>query len=140
MAHRSHRTLTIAPNARLAMEHHARWSAPDEACGLFAIDDSDVVTMVYCLTNVDRSPRTYTVDPYEHLRALEHAERSGWTIGGVFHSHPDGSAELSRTDVAQALDPSWIYVVLGIRAGRIDLGAYTVRDDIVSNVEVITCA
>ncbi|MCH7899810.1 MAG: Mov34/MPN/PAD-1 family protein [Acidobacteria bacterium] len=34
-------------------------------------------------------------------------------MSGVFHSHPDGSAEPSMDDVAAALDPEWVYLVVG---------------------------
>ena len=33
----------------------------------------------------------FLVDPVEHFAALQHAEGNGWTIGGVFHSHPNGA-------------------------------------------------
>jgi proteasome lid subunit RPN8/RPN11 len=97
-----------------AMVAHARFTHPEEACGLLAVDDAGRLRMAYCLTNVERSPVSYTVDPAEHLRAMRHAEGNGWSLGGVFHSHTHSDAFPSRTDVAHALEPDWLYVVVGL--------------------------
>jgi proteasome lid subunit RPN8/RPN11 len=120
----------VSPQVREAMVAHARFCAPEEACGLLATDDTGAVRMVYCLTNVDRSPSSYTVDPTEQYNALMHAERNGWSLGGAFHSHPASGAVPSRTDVERALEPGWLYVIVGLadpgrpelRAWRIDRG------------------
>lgn len=93
---------------------HGRYTYPEEACGLLAVDGEGEVRMAYCLTNVERSRYRFTVDPSEHYRAMRHAERYGWDIGGVFHSHPFSPAYPSATDVAGALDPTWLYVVVGL--------------------------
>jgi proteasome lid subunit RPN8/RPN11 len=97
-----------------AMVAQARFTYPEEACGLIAVDTEGVPQMVYCLTNVTRSRYRFTVDPNEHYRAWRHAERNGWEIGGVFHSHPESAAYPSSTDIAGALDPEWLYVIVGL--------------------------
>jgi len=112
---------------REAILAHARWAFPEEACGLLARDGSGRWRMVYCLTNADRSPRSFTVDPVEQYRAMQHAERHGWEIAGSFHSHPVGSAVPSATDVARALDPTWMYLVAGPVSGRAAIRAYRIR-------------
>jgi proteasome lid subunit RPN8/RPN11 len=94
-----------------AMLAHAAFCHPFESCGLIAFDDTGKPRFVYALTNRARSSSRYVVDPAEHFRAIQHAESSGWTIGGAFHSHPDGPAIPSPTDVAEARDPSWVYLV-----------------------------
>ena len=114
-----------------AVVAHARFTYPEEACGLLAVDGERRVRMAYCLTNRDRSRFRFTVDPTEHYHAWRHAERHGWDIGGVFHSHPASPAFPSQTDVAGALDPDWLYVIVSlsdesnpeVRAFRIEAGA-----------------
>ena len=93
---------------------HARFTHPEESCGLLAVDATGAVRMAYCLTNRERSRYRFTVDPGEHYRAWRHAERNGWEIGGVFHSHGFSPAYPSATDVAGALDPTWLHVVVGL--------------------------
>lgn len=108
------RDVMLPPQIIEAAIAHGRFAYPEEACGLLAVDDGGAVRMAYCLTNVDRSQYRFTVDPSEHYRAMRHAERHGWEIGGVFHSHPFSPAYPSATDVAGALDPTWLYVVVGL--------------------------
>lgn len=112
-----------------AMVAHARLCYPEEACGLLALDDRDRLRMVYCLTNAEHSPSTYTVDATEHFRALRHAEREGWRLGGAFHSHTHTAPYPSPTDVALAADPEWIYLIVSLadlRAPRVR--GYWIRD------------
>ncbi|MGI9611244.1 MAG: M67 family metallopeptidase [Acidimicrobiia bacterium] len=112
---------------REAMIAHAEFCWPNEACGLIAADGSDA-TMVYCLTNLDESPYRFTLDPAEHYAAWRHATDRGWRIAGSFHSHPSSAASMSQTDVDGALDPDWIYVVVGpVRPGPAVAKAYSVR-------------
>ena len=96
------------------MIRHALWCHPAECCGLIAIDSQRRVRMVYPLTNSERSPTRFTIEPGEHFGALMHADGQGWEIGGVFHSHPAGEAILSSTDLAQPHDPAWVHVVVGL--------------------------
>ena len=57
----------------------------------------------------------YTVEPRGHLRADRDAEAQGLEIIGVFHSHTHTDAYPSPTDVAQAPDPTWHYVIVSLR-------------------------
>jgi proteasome lid subunit RPN8/RPN11 len=116
-----------------AVVAHARFIYPEEACGLLAVDAAGAVRMAYCLTNRDRSPYRFTVDPTEHYRAWKHAELNGWDIGGVFHSHPSSAAYPSATDIARALDPEWRYVIVGLAdPGTPEVRVFAIRDGAVS--------
>lgn len=96
-----------------AMRAHARYAHPVEACGLLAVDRAGKVRFVYALTNTADSEVRFVIDPVEHFGALRHAERQGWDIGGVFHSHPAGLAVPSPIDIAEAGDPTWLQVIVG---------------------------
>lgn len=132
-------TLHLADEARAAIVHHAAVTAPIEACGLLAVADGvehPRVAMVYCLTNIDRSPRRFTVAPAEHYGAHRHAERNGWQIRGAFHSHPRALPFPSQTDIAQALDPTWFYLIVGpVRDPSVR--AFTIKDGEVRDVVVV---
>lgn len=105
--------MITVPNAVLeAMLVHADNESPNEACGLVAGEGTDV-RFFYPLTNIVPSPVSYEVDPAGHFGALRHAERSGWRLLGVFHTHPASSAEPSASDVAGALEPAWFHLILG---------------------------
>ncbi len=107
---------------------HSRAALPNEACGLLGGERGEV-RRVYCIANADASPVSYTIDPTGHFAALTDAERSGWELIGAFHSHVDGPAYPSPTDVAGAAEPDWVWLVVGpmaesplIRAFRIEAG------------------
>lgn len=119
---------------RTAIEAHARFAFPQEACGLLAGDHRGV-RMAYCLSNADRSPHRFTIDPDEHFGALRHAERQGWEIRGSFHSHPVSPPVPSRSDVAGALDPEWVHVIAGpVDPGPIEIRVYRIVDGTVHDV------
>lgn len=103
---------------------HCLAELPNEACGLLAVSQGQVVA-VYPTSNVDASPTSYTVSPKDHYTALTEAESRGWDIGGVYHSHPNGSATMSATDLERALEPDWLYVVVGMAGSGPELGVWT---------------
>ncbi|HWL49640.1 MAG TPA: M67 family metallopeptidase [Acidimicrobiia bacterium] len=120
--------LRFPDQIRWAILAHAQSCLPNECCGLLAMDREGLVRFAYPLSNTDPSPVSYTIDPDEHFQAMRHAESMGWEIGGVFHSHPDGTAMPSMIDVQSALEPEWLYLVAApgeirgfhIRAGVIE--------------------
>jgi proteasome lid subunit RPN8/RPN11 len=117
---------------RTRIVEHCLAGRPNEACGLLAMD-GDRIVQVYPTANLDASPMSYTVPPEEHLAALTDAESNGWELGGVFHSHPTGRARPSMIDVQRALEPDWLYVVVGLGDG-IEVGAWRIRDGRVEQV------
>jgi [CysO sulfur-carrier protein]-S-L-cysteine hydrolase len=115
---------------------------PDEACGMLAGpmngdgEPTGDVTQVYPCRNADASARTYTVEPRDLLRAMRDAEAHGDEIIGVWHSHTHTDAYPSQTDVRQAVDPAWIYVLVSLRHGEPAVRAYRIRDDAITELGV----
>ena len=98
------------------MVAHCLGAFPEEGCGLLGGQpDTGTVGTCYPTANAAASARVYTVDPRDHLRADRVAEARGESIIGVFHSHTHTDAYPSRTDVDQAPDPSWHYVLVSLR-------------------------
>lgn len=124
--------LHLADQIRRAISAHAANCAPDECCGLLAVDEGGRVVFAYPLTNAHPSPVSYTVEPEEHFQALRHAEAQGWEIGGVFHSHPRGPATPSAIDVKTALDPGWVYLV----AAPAELRGFRIIDGVIEEMEL----
>jgi proteasome lid subunit RPN8/RPN11 len=105
------------PVAR-AIAIHAEASAPSEGCGLLLVDAADEIVFACCLTNTDSSPHRFTIDPGEHFGAIRFAERNGWRVGGVFHSHLRSAPYPSAADLGGGGDPEWIHVIIGPVYGR----------------------
>ena len=103
--------LVLPEAAAEAIRSHAAFSLPDECCGLLAGRDG-VVRFVYPLTNSNPSPTSFTIDPTEHFHSWRHATANGWELIGAFHSHPGGPDRPSRTDLALANEPEWVYLIV----------------------------
>jgi [CysO sulfur-carrier protein]-S-L-cysteine hydrolase len=136
------------PTLRLTLEQyrvvvaHCFDGLPDEACGLLAgplADDGEptgAVGGVYPCVNADASARTYTVDSRDLLRAMRDAEGRGEELVGVWHSHTHTDAYPSDTDVRQAFEPGWIYVLVSLRHAEPAVRAYRIRDGVTAEVPV----
>ncbi len=119
------------------MVGHAYDGLPEEACGLLAgAPGTDRCTAFYPCRNAAESSRVYTVDPKDHLRADRDAESKGLEIMGVMHSHTHTEAYPSPTDVAQAPDPSWHYVIVSLRAEAPTLRSYRIVDGTITEETV----
>lgn len=106
---------------------------PLEACGLLAGEAAadGPVRAVRCFptTNAAASSRVYTVEPRELLRADREAEDAGLEILGVWHSHTHTDAYPSPTDVGQAPDPGWHYVLVSLRDVHPAVRSYRIEGD-----------
>jgi proteasome lid subunit RPN8/RPN11 len=129
--------LQISEAVHAQMVAHAYDGLPDEACGLLAgRPGQSTATTFYPCRNAAESSRVYTVDPRDHLRAERDAEDHGQEIIGVMHSHTHTEAYPSPTDVAQAPDPSWHYVIVSLKREAPVLRSYCIDDGAVSEEPV----
>jgi [CysO sulfur-carrier protein]-S-L-cysteine hydrolase len=120
------------------MVAHCLTGLPEEACGLLGGDlDAGAATTCYPTRNLAASAKLYTVDPQEHLRADRDAEASGHSIIGVFHSHTHTEAYPSPTDVAQAPDPAWHYVLISLRDVQPVVRSYRIVDGKITEESVV---
>ena len=115
------------------MVAHCLKGLPEEACGLLGgrLETGEAVTC-YPTRNVAASATLYTVDPKEHLRADRDAEAAGNSIIGVFHSHTHTEAYPSPTDVVQAPDPSWHYVLVSLRDVQPVMRSYRIVEGVIT--------
>lgn len=112
------------------MVGHAYDGLPDEACGLFAGPPAtERATEFYPCRNAAASSRVYTIDPKDHLQADRDAERRGLEIIGVMHSHTHTDAYPSPTDLSQAPDPGWHYVIVSLRQEAPVLRSFRIVDE-----------
>ena len=106
---------------RLNQEHYDAMIAtciralPNEGCGLLLGNEDGVVDEVVASENVADSAKVYEIDSRVLLRAYRRADERGTSVIGVFHSHTHSEAYPSPTDIAQAPDPQWHYVLVSLR-------------------------
>jgi proteasome lid subunit RPN8/RPN11 len=121
--------LRLPAGVHAQMVAHCLAGLPEEACGLLAAEPGgDTVRRCYPTRNAAGSAKLYTVDPRDHLHADRDAEAAGLEIVGVFHSHTHTDAYPSPTDVAQAPDPTWHYVIVSLRQSVPSVRSYRIVD------------
>lgn len=107
---------------------------PLEGCGLLAgspngdADGPDRVERFYRCRNAATSARVYTLEPRDHLHAERDAEDAGLEIIGVVHSHTHSEPYPSPTDIEQAPDPGWHYVIVGVKRAAPEFRSYRITD------------
>lgn len=62
--------------------------------------------------------RQFEIDPRLILSTQRTLRGTKQGIIGLFHSHPNGSAEPSRADRAQAWQPGWLWIIVGLGNGK----------------------
>ncbi len=111
---------------------HCLHALPFEGCGLLVGDPiSATVTRIVPTDNVEKSAKIYSVDPLAHLKADRAAEAEGLAVIGVFHSHTHTDPYPSPTDIAQAPDPTWHYVLVSLRSEVASTRSYQIVDGVV---------
>lgn len=114
---------------------------PLEACGLLggrpAGPVNAEVNAVYPATNLAASARIYELDPRSMLKADREAEAAGSQIVGVYHSHTHTDAKPSPTDIGQAPDPDWHYVLVSLRDVHPSVRSWHIRDGKIEEEPVV---
>ena len=114
---------------------HAYDGYPLEACGLLVGRGLTVHRFVPC-TNEAASARIYSIPGKELLRAERAAEDDGLEVIGVFHSHTHSEPYPSPTDVAQAPDPNWHYVIVSLKRESPETRSYRIVDGVISEERI----
>lgn len=98
-----------------AVLNHLRAALPNEGCAMIGgeiIGDRVVARKLYPGTNVDRSPRRFTMDAREVLTAWREIQDRGWVLAAIAHSHPNSPATPSPTDLAEAYYPDAVGLIV----------------------------
>ena len=127
--------LSFQARAFAEMIGHAYDGYPLEACGLLVGRGPTVHRFVAC-TNEAASARIYSIPGKELLRAERAAEDDGLEVIGVFHSHTHSEPYPSPTDVAQAPDPNWHYVIVSLKRESPETRSYRIVDGAISEERV----
>lgn len=116
---RQSRRITPEPVLRIntilyqLMLDQLRSDAPNEGCGLIAVDGADAVKL-YPGTNIEHSATRYQMDPAEVASALSDMREHGWQLGAIYHSHPATEAKPSETDLRLAYYPDSLMIIASL--------------------------
>jgi proteasome lid subunit RPN8/RPN11 len=109
---------------------------PEEACGLISGRDG-VADSLYPVENIHHSPVAYEMEPLGQVRAMLAIEAGGLDLLAIYHSHPDGPARPSATDVALAYYPDSAYVIISLAdRERPSVRAFMIQEGQVTEIAV----
>lgn len=115
------------------IEAAAQDCLPRECCGLLLGAQSDGqwrVSQIEQSRNVaadDRNDR-FEIDPALLLRTQKAARAGGPRMIGVYHSHPDGDAAPSRTDLESSWQTGMIWLITSVNGAETVTRAF-LRDE-----------
>jgi len=115
---------------------HGRAEAPLEACGYLAEKDGVVCEHIE-MTNIDKSPVHFSMDPLEQFAAFKKCRKQKMKICAVYHSHPETPARPSDEDIKLAYDPSISYVIVSLEKYEPSIKSYIIRKGTVEPEELI---
>ena len=119
-----------------AIVEQAKAEHPNEACGLLAGNDGSP-TKLFRMTNAERSPVIYRMEPKEQLRVFNEIEELGLDLVAIYHSHTRSPAYPSNTDVKQAYYPDAVYLIVSLAdPAEAILRGFDIKDGKVTEVEL----
>jgi desampylase len=102
----------------LSRKHHSqllKWAKDagnQECCGLL-LGQGNMVSNIEHTTNVATdTAHHFEIDPAALIASHKHARGGGEPVIGYFHSHPNGLARPSASDVAQASDDGRYWLII----------------------------
>ena len=106
--------LVLPETLRAQIVDAARAAHPAESCGLVigtrAGDDGAAASLHPARNLASRTDR-FEIDPADHFAALKAARASRLSVIGCYHSHPNGVAQPSDTDLAGAGEEGFFWLI-----------------------------
>ena len=100
---------------------HAECAYPDECCGLLVGERlvRDVfVREVHQSANRAASPANqFEIDPQLRFDLERRIRQESLDLVGVYHSHPDGGAWPSETDIDRAWESDLVWLIIDVKDG-----------------------
>jgi [CysO sulfur-carrier protein]-S-L-cysteine hydrolase len=120
-----------------ALQAHAQTQPEREHCGLLA-GRAGVVSLVLHAHNIAGDPATqYEIAPAELFQLMREIRSAGLRLLGIYHSHPHGANEPSRTDIARAYYPDAAYFIISsLSDAETPVRAFSIRDGEVSELQI----
>jgi [CysO sulfur-carrier protein]-S-L-cysteine hydrolase len=123
-----------------AMVDHARAEDPNEACGLIVGDapaaEGGRALRWEAARNKAASPYRYELDPADLLRLTLATDDAGEVFWAIVHSHVRTPPRPSPTDVALALYPDALYVLVSLADPTPEIRAWRIVDEAMFEVEL----
>jgi [CysO sulfur-carrier protein]-S-L-cysteine hydrolase len=130
----------ISPGLLERIVAHAREEAPNECCGVVAVEQGAEVGAGRAMSvrrarNVHASPKRFEIDGRDVLAATRDFEAEGWEIGAIYHSHTHTPPYPSQTDVNFAANwPGVEWIIVGLASEAWEVRSYLIEEGVVREV------
>jgi desampylase len=117
----------LPPALRAQIEGEARAACPHECCGLIeGARDGDAVRTIalHPARNLSLDADRFDIDHADHARAQRMARENGHVLIGCYHSHPDGSPQISKRDQEGAMDDGFVWLICAVSDDDAQIGAF----------------
>jgi desampylase len=104
--------LRISRTQRSQLLEWAEAELPHECCGLLLGRDDRIAEVRLSRNVADNAAQRFEIDPVDLIAAHKAARMSGSQLLGHFHSHPNGLASPSPTDLASATDDGSYWLII----------------------------
>jgi proteasome lid subunit RPN8/RPN11 len=118
-----------------AITDHASKELPNEACGYLA-SENDIVSSHYELTNIDKAPDHFSMEPREQFAAVKEMRSRGQVLRAVYHSHPETPARPSVEDIRLAYDPEISFVIISLATAEPQIRSFLVARGVVAEEDI----
>ncbi|MFK7803472.1 MAG: Mov34/MPN/PAD-1 family protein [Anaerolineae bacterium] len=90
---------------------------PEEGCG-FLVGKNNTVFEFHSAENEKHSRVAYRMNPADQIKIIIDAEDRQLDILAIIHSHPDGPAQPSLTDIREATWHDMCYVIVSLQSKK----------------------
>src|SRR5262249_38654643 len=102
----------LAPGILDQLVQHAKNAYPQEACGLLV--GRNAADRFIPVRNISAQAHEYEMDPGQLIATLRGLRDTGEKLLSIFHSHPQGPAALSNTDIGRAYYPEAAHLIVSL--------------------------
>jgi proteasome lid subunit RPN8/RPN11 len=108
----------------------------EEVCGIIAGVGEQVREIIPIQNTASYPAHFFRLDEPSFTQAMFDIERTGLSLIGIYHSHPNGDPIPSPVDIQQATYPDTAYLIVGLRQGEPRLAAWQIRPGEVNRIEL----
>jgi proteasome lid subunit RPN8/RPN11 len=127
-------TIDIRPTDLECLKKHTEACWPEEACALligqYVQNQHWIVNHVELAENIaENKSRYFEIDPTSRVKVEMNMLSEIDEVIGIFHSHPEGQATLSDTDLKNMTEPDLFWLIANTASGKVkEFCAFTAAD------------
>ncbi len=96
-----------------------------------------VFERVVPVTSIPPSPDSYFMSPEEQIEIFTELGKSGESLLGIYHSHPEGPSSPSETDIRLAFHPDAVYFIVSLKnRGKPEVRAFRIDKQAVTEISI----